>query len=92
MLSKRGRKEARSSRVWRHDCREFPAWHSSWERRWNCPRKAGPPHSPTPVPVLTVSGAADAKANSLQLDEVFTRAFREADRDAFRVDIQSDEQ
>jgi putative transposase len=23
-----------------------------------------PPHSPTPVPVLTVSGAADAKANS----------------------------
>jgi hypothetical protein len=25
-----------------------------------------PPHSPTPVPVLTVSGAADAKANSLQ--------------------------
>jgi hypothetical protein len=25
-----------------------------------------PPHSPTPVPVLTVSGAAGAKANSLQ--------------------------
>ena len=25
-----------------------------------------PPHSPTPVPILTVSGAADAKANSLQ--------------------------
>jgi|GEM_PF-6291368 len=24
------------------------------------------PHSPTPVPVLTVSGAAGAKANSLQ--------------------------
>ena len=45
-----------------------------------------------PSPVLTVSGAADAKANSLQLDEVFTRAFREADRDTFRVDIQSDEQ
>ena len=28
---------------------------------------ARPPHSPTPVPVLTVSGAAGAKANSLQL-------------------------
>ena len=28
----------------------------------------------------------------LQSDEVFTRAFREADRDTFRVDIQSDEQ
>ena len=27
---------------------------------------ARPPHSPTPVPILTVSGAADAKANSLQ--------------------------
>ena len=26
-----------------------------------------PPHSPTPVRVLTLSGAADAKANSLQL-------------------------
>jgi hypothetical protein len=26
-----------------------------------------PPHSPTPVPILTVSGAADAKANSLQM-------------------------
>jgi hypothetical protein len=25
-----------------------------------------PPHSPTPVPVLTVSGAAGAKANFLQ--------------------------
>ena len=25
-----------------------------------------PPHSPTPIPVLTVSGAAGAKANSLQ--------------------------
>jgi hypothetical protein len=25
-----------------------------------------PPHSPPPVPVLTVSGAAGAKANSLQ--------------------------
>ena len=23
-----------------------------------------PPHSPTPIPVLTVSGAAGAKANS----------------------------
>ena len=29
-------------------------------------RNARPPHSPTPVPVLTVSGAAGAKANSLQ--------------------------
>jgi mono/diheme cytochrome c family protein len=28
------------------------------------PRTTRPPHSPTPVPVLTVSGAADAKANS----------------------------
>ncbi len=28
-----------------------------------------PPHSPTPVPILTVSGAADAKANSLQTDK-----------------------
>ena len=26
------------------------------------------PHSPTPVSILTVSGAADAKANSLQTD------------------------
>ena len=26
----------------------------------------GPPHSPTPLPVLTVPGAADAKANSWQ--------------------------
>jgi hypothetical protein len=28
------------------------------------PEFTRPPHSPTPVPVLTVSGAADAKANS----------------------------
>ncbi len=31
-----------------------------------------PPHSPTPVPVLTVSGAAGAKANSLQFLAVET--------------------
>ena len=30
------------------------------------PVEIRPPHSPTPVPILTVSGAADAKANSLQ--------------------------
>ena len=30
---------------------------------------ARPPHSPTPVPVLTVSGAADAKANSHRTSE-----------------------
>ena len=28
--------------------------------------RSRPPHSPTPVPVLTVFGAAGAKANSLQ--------------------------
>ena len=27
-------------------------------------QRTKPPHSPTPVPILTVSGAADEKANS----------------------------
>jgi hypothetical protein len=32
-------------------------------------RRTRPPHSPTPAPALTVSGAAGAKANSLQTDD-----------------------
>ena len=36
------------------------------EREFGLMKPTRPPHSPTPVPILTVSGAADAKANSLQ--------------------------
>ena len=40
---------------------------ASQQARWaKVKAPTRPPHSPTPVPLLNVSGAADPKANSLQ--------------------------